>query len=161
MLCSDSNRHPLRWWSRHTSSLYYSILLRPIMPVISTQNTSGTSHSSGRASVKKSNRHLETENLRRQKKTLILKLDKMSKRFGLDICLQIRGRGKQDLYTTDNNLSWPHGIRDVKVSRAEHEIPSTYLLQEKSYPIPRVLTPASIEKHERRCDKPNKYPSQG
>lgn len=80
----------------------------------------------------------------------------MSKRFGLDICLHIRGRGKQDLYTTDNNLLWPHRIRDVIVSSFDCKSFIAYFRQEKSYPIPRVLTPASIEKHEQGFDESSK-----
>lgn len=63
------------------------------------------------------------------------------------------------IYTTDNNnLPWPHGIRDTIASRADGEISSTHLLQEHSNPLPHILTPSILNKYERRVDESSKVP---
>ena len=101
---------------RYMSGFSVASLPGPTMSATSTQSDPSQPCRRGKASVKKSNRQLESENLRRQKKTLIARINKMSKRFGLDICLQMHGRGKHDLYTSYIDLSWPQGIKDLIVS---------------------------------------------
>jgi hypothetical protein len=69
-----------------------------------------------RKSRKKTKEELTTENYRRQMKTLFEKIHKMVSIFGIDIFLHARRNGKQRLYTSSNDLSWPAGIKDVVVS---------------------------------------------
>jgi uncharacterized FlaG/YvyC family protein len=65
---------------------------------------------------KKSKEELETENYRRQIKTLFEKIHRLATSFGADISIQARRKSKQDLYTSFEDLSWPPGIKDIVVS---------------------------------------------
>ena len=59
----------------------------------------------------KSKKQLKSENLRRQMKTLIGKLDDMHKNFGIEIYFQAHGIGKPKIYVT----SWPPGVQEFLV----------------------------------------------
>ena len=58
---------------------------------------------------KKSEKQLESENFRRQSKTLIKKINRMAKRFGADFYLYWGRNGKQNIYTSYKDLSRPVG----------------------------------------------------
>jgi hypothetical protein len=49
-------------------------------------------------------------------KTLFEKIDRMVTSFGVDIFIHVRGKSKQKIYTSSEDLSWPAGIKDIVVS---------------------------------------------
>ena len=89
---------------------------------------------------------LTTENYRRQMETLFKKIHRIASSFGADISIHARRNGKQKLYTSSEDLSWPAGIKDIAVSS---QFPSSLhianLTKANSYPIPVIMTPLSFE----------------
>jgi len=81
---------------------------------ISTGSNASLKHN--RRIRKKTKEELNGENYRRQMKTLFEKIDRMVTSFGIDIFLHVRGKSKQKIYTSSEDLSWPAGIKDIVVS---------------------------------------------
>lgn len=65
---------------------------------------------------KKTKEELDSENYRRQMETLLKKIDRMVRFFGIDIFVHARRKSKQKIYTSSEDLSWPAGIKDIIVS---------------------------------------------
>ena len=71
----------------------------------------------------------------------------MAKRFGADFYLHSRRNGRQKIYTSYKDLSWPVGLEDMVVSQ---QLPSPFprlanLIKANCYPLPVIMTPASFE----------------
>jgi len=79
--------------------------------------------------------------------TLVGKLNRMATCFGIDIYMHSRWKGKQEIYTSYKDLSWPPGVKDMVVSL---QLPSLFLhianpAKSTYYPPPVIKTPASFE----------------
>ena len=48
--------------------------------------------------------------------TLVGKLNRMATYFGIDIYMLAQWKGKQEIYTSYKDLSWPPGVKDIAVS---------------------------------------------
>jgi len=79
--------------------------------------------------------------------TLVGKLNRMATSFGIDIYMHSRWKGKQEIYSSYKDLSWPPGVKDMVVSL---QLPSLFLhlanpAKSTYYPLPVIKTPASFE----------------
>jgi hypothetical protein len=79
--------------------------------------------------------------------TLVGKLNRMATCFGIDIYMHSHCKGKQDIYTSCKDLSWPPGVKDMVVSL---QLPSLFLhlanpAKSMYYPPPVIKMPASFE----------------
>jgi len=85
------------------------------MPVSSPSAQSKVSEKNCGKRKQKTKEVRNSENYQRQMKTLFKKVNRMVRIFGGDIAVHTRREGKQRLYTSCEDLSWPAGIKDVLV----------------------------------------------
>lgn len=87
------------------------------MEVRSLSDKSIPGRGSGCGVRKKSPAQIEAEKLNRQMTTLVKKMNRMANHFTIDIALHARYRGRQRIYTSSTDLSWPPNIQEVVVSK--------------------------------------------
>ncbi|KAF2240213.1 hypothetical protein BU26DRAFT_263491 [Trematosphaeria pertusa] len=78
----------------------------------------------------------------------------MRERFGIDIYLHIRRTGRQDIYTSYDDFSWPKGIKDTIVSQHYLSfLDSTDPAEANCYPLPNTMTPANFEQDTEKAEE--------